>query len=53
MAHPHGPIEPRRQGFMAARVIALVEHPADAPDDGEPRASGRRQPPKDQASLLS
>jgi hypothetical protein len=46
--------QPVRTGrFMAARVIALVEHPADDPGDGEPRASGRRQPPKDQASLLS
>lgn len=32
--------------FMAARVVAMVEHPA------EPTTGGRRGPPADQASLL-
>ena len=34
--------------FMAERVIALVEHPADA----GPAARGRRRPGRNQASLL-
>lgn len=34
--------------FMASRVVALVEHPAEPP---EPR-SGRRRTPRDQGSLL-
>jgi hypothetical protein len=34
--------------FMAARVIALVEHPSER--ESEP--AGRRRPPKDQTSLL-
>ena len=35
--------------FMAARVVALVEHPAEPPDRA---GSGRSRPPRDQASLL-
>ena len=43
--------QPVRTGrFMATRVIALVEHPAD--NGAEERAGRRRQPPRDQASLL-
>jgi hypothetical protein len=34
--------------FMAARVVALVEHPAE-PEEGEGR---RRKGPKDQTSLI-
>jgi hypothetical protein len=34
--------------FMATRVIALVEHPAEV----EPLASRSRRTPKDQSSLL-
>jgi hypothetical protein len=34
--------------FMAERVIALVEHPAEA----EPETRGRRKPGRNQASLL-
>jgi hypothetical protein len=38
--------------FMAARVIALVEHPADDPDEGERQPRRRAVPPQDQSSLL-
>jgi hypothetical protein len=34
--------------FMAARVVAVIEYPAE---DSEERA-GRRRPPSDQASLI-
>ena len=34
--------------FMAERVIALVEHPAEA----EPSERGKRRPGRNQASLL-
>lgn len=41
--------QPVRTGrFMAARVIALVEHPSE----GNEEASRRRRAPKDQTSLL-
>jgi hypothetical protein len=39
----------RTARFMANRVVALVEHPAEANED---EAGSRRRPPKDQASLL-
>ena len=40
----------RSARFMAARVVAVVEHPSDDGDDDEPRTS-RRPPPENQASL--
>jgi hypothetical protein len=39
----------RTSRFMANRVVALVEHPAEV-DEQEPRS--RRRPSRDQASLL-
>ncbi len=39
----------RTSRFMANRVVALVEHPAEV-DEEEPRS--RRRPSRDQASLL-
>lgn len=46
--------QPVRSGrFMASRVIALVEHPADDEDEDRPaRRRASASPPKDQASLL-
>lgn len=38
----------RSARFMASRVVALVEHPAEG--EAEPR-SARRRPPPDQAAL--
>jgi len=40
----------RSARFMAARVVAVVEHPSDDGDDDEPRTS-RRPAPENQASL--
>jgi hypothetical protein len=39
----------RSARFMAARVVAVVEHPSDS-DDDEPRTP-RRPPPENQPSL--
>jgi hypothetical protein len=39
----------RTARFMANRVVALVEHPADV---SEAETGSRRKPSKDQASLL-
>lgn len=38
----------RTARFMANRVVALVERPAEVGDEAQPR----RKPPKDQGSLL-
>ena len=41
----------RTARFMANRVVALVEHPAEVPEEGT-SPSSRRKPSKDQGSLL-
>jgi hypothetical protein len=41
----------RTARFMASRVVALVEHPAEEPDDG-PVVRRSRKVPEDQESLL-
>jgi len=41
--------EVRTAQFMAARVVAIVEHPAA--EEAEPRPRKRREPPKDQQAL--
>ena len=41
--------EVRTAQFMAARVVAIVEHPAA--EEQEPRPRKRRAPPKDQQAL--
>jgi hypothetical protein len=40
--------------FMAARVVALVEHPSEVDEDDGSRTVGgrRRQPPENQQSLM-
>jgi hypothetical protein len=44
----------RTARFMASRVVALVEHPAEDPDDETGSRPGRRsrEPGRDQESLL-
>jgi len=42
--------EVRTAQFMAARVVAIVEHPA-AEESSEPRPRKRKVPPKDQQAL--
>jgi len=42
--------EVRTAQFMAARVVAIVEHPAHE-QESEPRPRKRRGPSKDQAAL--
>lgn len=44
----------RSARFMAARVVAVVEHPVDIPDPDPARSPApvRRPPGEDQASLL-
>ncbi len=41
----------RTARFMASRVVALVEHPAEEPEETGPRRRSR-QVPEDQESLL-
>lgn len=43
----------RSARFMATRVVAIVEHPADtvAADDERPRPPRRGGPPENQAAL--
>jgi hypothetical protein len=38
--------------FMQTRVVAIVEHPADEVDEGQPRARKKRGVSDDQSALL-
>ena len=38
--------------FMQTRVVAIVEHPADEVDEGQPRARKKRRVSENQSELL-
>ena len=42
----------RTARFMASRVVALVEHPSEEPEDDRPRAVRRGKPDENQQALM-